>query len=360
MMAFPLNHKTVFVLDHSCNFSLPCEQVDFDFHKSRAMTNPAYTPIGPIGKTIWTCATESALEYCRIVWDIFPEDKLIQFVVCDQDGKSVNSWKAEDQNSFAVASGLAKVGRPDSEPKRKDYSIQNGLAKALEVLCEVSDAQKQAKARSCLTNRGRIILMAYFQDEKRIDQVIRHFQQQLSAANENAKASDSIAPIDQISLEIVHCYSSLNPDNGLRQSDAPVEVSPILSYQIYSVDAGLHLSKKVLFLALCHYQLASTTVTGIPMKEEQNASSSANYDVELFHHASSHTKLLASHYDDGADLAQTLKDGCEYKTITLKWCTPRGSVADMHHCTTAVRITPTDVNSRPSSCLTNFLLAGEI
>ncbi len=56
---------------------------------------------------------------------------------------------------------------------------------------------------------------------------------------------------------------------------------------------------------------------------------------------------------------QSIKDGNEYKTITLKWCTPRGSsTADMHFCTDAVRITPTDVNSRPSSCLTNFLLSG--
>ena len=28
------------------------------------------------------------------------------------------------------------------------------------------------------------------------------------------------------------------------------------------------------------------------MKEEQNASSSANYDVELFHHGESHARLL--------------------------------------------------------------------
>ena len=30
------------------------------------------------------------------------------------------------------------------------------------------------------------------------------------------------------------------------------------------------------------------------MKEEQNASSSANYDVELFHKASAHTKLFSA------------------------------------------------------------------
>ena len=90
------------------------------------------------------------------------------------------------------------------------------------------------------------------------------------------------------------------------------------------------------------------------MKEEQNASSSANYDVELFHQAEAHESL-----GEAADHMQAMKEGCEYKTITLKWCTPRGSTADMHFCTKTVRVTPTDVNSRPSSCLTNFLLLGK-
>ena len=45
-------------------------------------------------------------------------------------------------------------------------------------------------------------------------------------------------------------------------------------------------------LILQHYTLASTTVTGIPMKEEQNASSSANYDVEIFHAAKAHESLF--------------------------------------------------------------------
>jgi hypothetical protein len=35
---------------------------------------------------------------------------------------------------------------------------------------------------------------------------------------------------------------------------------------------GPGISGKLLYLCLKHYDLASTTVTGIPMKEEQNAS----------------------------------------------------------------------------------------
>lgn len=49
---------------------------------------------------------------------------------------------------------------------------------------------------------------------------------------------------------------------------------------------------KLSHLILSHYDLASTTVTGIPMKEEQNASSSANYDVEIFHASAAHTAIL--------------------------------------------------------------------
>lgn len=33
-------------------------------------------------------------------------------------------------------------------------------------------------------------------------------------------------------------------------------------------------------------------------------------------------------------------------------------ISELHYCTGAYRISPVDVNSRPSSCLTNFLLNG--
>jgi hypothetical protein len=58
------------------------------------------------------------------------------------------------------------------------------------------------------------------------------------------------------------------------------------------VKAGGQIASKLSNLILSHYDLGSTTVTGIPMKEEQNASSSANYDVEIFHAAAAHTSIL--------------------------------------------------------------------
>lgn len=124
--------------------------------------------------------------------------------------------------------------------------------------------------------------------------------------------------------------------------------------EIHSVKAR-DFPNKLTHLILPHYDLASTTVTGIPMKEEQNASSSANYDVEIFHSRNAHSVILGTELL----LPTSVKEGAEYETVTLKWCTPRGlGASDMQPCLAQHRVTPVDVTSRPSSCLINFLLNG--
>lgn len=54
------------------------------------------------------------------------------------------------------------------------------------------------------------------------------------------------------------------------------------------------------------------------MKEEQNASSSANYDVEIFHSTSAHTAMLKGNASDSAAI-RTVKDGLEYETVIIKY-----------------------------------------
>lgn len=74
---FPPNHKTVFVLDHTPYFGISCENpIEFDFLKIRT---PGFIPLSPISKSLWTCSTEASIEYCRIVWDLFPTGKLVLF-----------------------------------------------------------------------------------------------------------------------------------------------------------------------------------------------------------------------------------------------------------------------------------------
>lgn len=135
-------------------------------------------------------------------------------------------------------------------------------------------------------------------------------------------------------------------------------VSPVLDLEVHSIPAS-KISVKMSNLLLRHYSLASTTVTGIPMKEEQNASSSANYDVEIYHAATAHTTILNANVAD-AKAVVAKKEGMDYETIKLKWCTPRANnnLPDIHSCTTLHKITPVDINSRPSACLITFLLNG--
>ena len=188
--------------------------------------------------------------------------------------------------------------------------------------------------------------------------ILTAFNFKVVEINQVAATSKVLSTVANVELFIVHCFAGnrgcniheIIPDDDPRRL---VELAPNITYQVITVDAGADLSKKLLSLALRHYELASTTVTGIPMKEEQNASSSANYDVELFHKASAHVKLLASNEfntiagvgtsasaSDALQtwIPQTRKEGYEYSTITLKWCTPRNSTqSDLHNCTGIAR-----------------------
>lgn len=88
-----------------------------------------------------------------------------------------------------------------------------------------------------------------------------------------------------------------------------------MTTEVHSIKAP-QIPNKLASLILPHYDLASTTVTGIPMKEEQNASSSANYDVEIFHASSAHTAILKGNASDSAAI-RTVKDGLEYETVCI-------------------------------------------
>jgi len=74
---FPANHKTVFVLDHTPYFGASVDSVvELDLpSKPRA---PGVIPLAPISKSLWTASVEAAIEYCRVVWDLFPTGKLVR------------------------------------------------------------------------------------------------------------------------------------------------------------------------------------------------------------------------------------------------------------------------------------------
>lgn len=203
--------------------------------------------------------------------------------------------------------------------------------------------------------RARTIILTSARDNASIDNLASMFHSELIKVNKYVSSPNQMC-VHHCHLVIINTY----PDSiTCEVTDRSVHsISPVLDLEVHSIPAS-KIGTKVANLLLKHYNLASTTVTGIPMKEEQNASSSANYDVEIYHAATAHTTILNANESD-AKAVVAKKEGADYKTIKLKWCTPRANnnLPDIHSCTTLHRITPVDINSRPSACLITFLLNG--
>lgn len=335
------NLKTVFVLDHTPYFGISGEDPFWLDLKTGKVS---------VKKSLWTSSVESSIEYCRIIWDLFPTGKLIRFVISDKAAHIVNTWNFLTQNLTHINNALSMVGAPKTSQQTSDYTVIHGLRAAIEALAEPADFQRNTP-EGRVSNRGRVICITSARDNPSMNSLEKIFHQVLVQQNTISNKSEELLPIDFCHLVIINLHPTTM--ESFVTSRPAQDVSNILRSEIHSNPAG-KLPKVLMSLILEHYSLASTTVTGIPMKEEQNSSSSANYDVEIFHEARSHTVFLGSE----VVLPRSIKEGFEYDTVTLKWCTPRAGAAEMQHCLVQNRITPVDVTSRPSSCLINFLLSG--
>ncbi|MEE6477477.1 hypothetical protein FKM82_011527 [Ascaphus truei] len=302
MKTFSESHKTVFVVDHCPYMAESCRQhVEFDMlTKNRTQ---GIIPLAPISKSLWTCAVESSMEYCRIMYDIFPFKKLLM-------------------------AALAVIGPPNHRADPECCSILHGLVAAVEALCKITDYQHEA--RTLLTenadrvaNRGRIICITNAKSDSHVQMLEDCVNETIHEHNKLAAGSDHLMQIQKCDLVLIHTYPV--GDDSLVSDRSKKELSPVLTSEVHSVRAGRHLATKLNHLVQLHFDLASTSITNIPMKEEQHANTSANYDVELLHHKEAHVEF---------------------------------SKSELHYCIGTYRISPVDVNSRPSSCLTNFLLNG--
>ncbi|XP_059143113.1 integrator complex subunit 13-like [Physella acuta] len=345
-MTFPVSHKTIFVLDHSSYFTQSCNQpIEYDVLKSKGS---GVIPAAPITKSLWTCNVEGLQEYLRIVFDIYPKDKLVRVI---RGGLALNPWNCPDTIN-TINLQLARVGPPRAKKDDSEYSVHHGLTCAVKCLCEPSLQQQECINRGdTVRNRGRIICLTNCKTDLSVRQLEEFV---LESIQQHNKMTGELLPIDACELVVLHAVP-LGQD--IRVTDKRRrELSPILASEVTTTLSGRHVYNKLVLLCCQHFDLCSTTVTGIPMKEEQNASSSANYDVELLHPAAAHDEMFKNEHAEG--LVIPSKEGLPIETAPLKWCTPKSSVVELHMCSAVYRTCPVDVNSRPSSCLTNFLLSG--
>jgi len=362
---FPLSHKTIFIIDHSPAFGASSRQpIDYDIISRSGRANAGLIPLAPINKSLWTCTVESIIEYARIVYDIYGVDHEIRLVVSDHEATVLNSWLHGHQNVTSLMNGLGRSGAPSRTKSQDDCNIIRGLTKAVELLGEPTPQQMEkmtpktgASARistvTDLPNRGRIVCLTNAKNDAQVKMLMACLSDTIAKHNK-AATSENLLPIQNCEFCLVH-VTPADEEPKIR-SRSLCEEAPDLGFSLMSevipCRSGSQLANLLVHLAQRHHRLACTTVTGIPMKEEQNAATSANYDVELVHPMEAHQHLIRS------DAASIAKDSTGGETIVLKWCTPRSNVAELHHCVGAWPISPVDVNSRPSSCLTNFLLGG--
>ena len=164
------NEKTIFVLDHTPYFGISAESyIDFEcILKSKGHHAAA---VQPISKSLWTFAVESSVEYCRIVWDLYPSDKLIRFVISDTAAHIVNTWAVSTQNVSHVLNAMAMVGVPRNITQTTDFTVIHGLRAAIEALSEPNEAQKEimqtkSETYKAIPNRGRVICITSARDSK--------------------------------------------------------------------------------------------------------------------------------------------------------------------------------------------------
>lgn len=64
------NHKLVIVMDHSPYFTTSSDP-------NKWLDSFCQDAVPVIPKSLWACMVESVMEFTRIVWNIFPKDKLV-------------------------------------------------------------------------------------------------------------------------------------------------------------------------------------------------------------------------------------------------------------------------------------------
>jgi len=291
--------------------------------------------LSTLQKTTWTCIVEGVTEYCRIVYDIFPISHKIQVLSSDEAVSNVNNFDEESQTIQHILKGFGDIGPPKKISEwTGPVSIYPGVAEGAEILLAKSTKEISKKVTK------RLIVITSLEDEsdaRSISNVVWELQ------NEQDKAS--LCHIDLVVVNISAKGVIINTKK---------EVSSHLNSTTMTFKTS-HCAIKIAKLTRSHYNLHSTIITGIPMKEEQHAGTSANYDVEIIHSAAAHLDA------DYSGSSPQKRDIASRAPVTLKWCTPKANtMQDLQPCFGAYKVTPSEVNSRPAACLIMFLLQGDV
>ncbi|CAI2351332.1 unnamed protein product [Caenorhabditis sp. 36 PRJEB53466] len=376
-----LDMKTVFLLNRNAKFIDKCYE-SFDVSVKEG---PQPRKL-QMDKTIWTWCLEGIFELHRILSDVYPNGNLqIRFAVADFMGKMLDTeWKDQLLTRAELVELIESVNRPSS--RATDISPLGGLTMAIEALAmetpmqkdENYDAKYNNKRRTPrnsevmrfkeelagsdssfgVMNNGNLIIYTRLKTEKEMDRLKNDVAKLVVSRNKIARSDSNktFSPITSLRVFIINVYAT---GEKCTVRTHPLKEQPgteFLKFWVISRKA-VDMLDAIHSLLLNAFDLASTTVTKIPMKEDNR--DCTKYDVELFHSATVHSILRKTKLAQRDEQKAYADSGLTYDTMMLTWMTaPKTKWSLFPNYRSSVPFTTVQAYSRPSACLTQFVRDG--
>ncbi|CAH8846461.1 unnamed protein product [Trichobilharzia szidati] len=259
-------------------------------------------------------------------------------------------------------------GPPKSSTPNLDFKSLPGLSSACHLLQMLTPHQKE---NQCTDNKGRVVVLSMSmsnQISSWIPDILATLEKPVDAPECVAVTSSEwifidLFPSSEFSMEANEVYP--------KRIQLPDHLSSNVQHHFYyhKLQAtSQELYQGLMRLAESHYNLSSTLVQDIPMKEEANVNSgSSMYGVELLHRTEVHDLLkcaglfekLLIRTQSETDKSPSRPNSGFSRTLGIKWVTPKTSDANfLRFAVATYRVTVADVCHRASTCLSQFVLSG--
>ncbi|CAH8543532.1 unnamed protein product [Schistosoma guineensis] len=364
MEADQYNGKTVLVINHTHMVScFAGDELNLDAGVKFVNTKVIFQ------KSIWSNLVEAVIQYCRVVFDIFSTEKPISIVTFDDEEKIHSIWLNEDQNLDTIWNIFSQEGPPKiSSLNFLERGSLPGLSSASHLLQMLTPRQKEINSGE---NKGRVVVLSMSMGNKVlswIPDILSSLEKPIDTPDHMDVTSSEwvfvdLFPASEFSADLNELYPE--------QLELPNNIDPNARHRFFyhKLLATSHeLYQGLMRLAECHYNLSSTLVQDIPMKEEANVNSgSSMYGVEILHRAEVHDMLkrrgiyekLLVRTDSENNKSISRPHSGFSKTLGIKWVTPKTSDTNfLRFAVATYRVTLADVCHRASTCLAQFVLGG--
>uniref|UniRef100_A0A1I7TVN7 Protein asunder n=2 Tax=Caenorhabditis tropicalis TaxID=1561998 RepID=A0A1I7TVN7_9PELO len=375
------NMKTVLMLDRSAKFGESCNET-FDI---AIREGPKQKKL-QIDKTMWTWCLEGIFEMHRVLSDVYPRGSVqLRFALADHMGKMLDTeWKRKFLTRAELGALIESVSIPTESntditplggltmaiealavetPEQKDYNydVRYNFSKRTEHNSEVVRVTNELKGISKqpkVENHGNLILYTRLKTEEEMAKLQKELASLVVSRNSIATSpsNKTFCPITSLRVFIVNYYAK---GDACTVKTHPLEEYPNLPFlRIWVISRkASDMCNAIHSLLVAAFDLGSTTVTKIPMKEDNRGST--NYDVELFHSGKVHTTLREQKLVNVVSKNRNSKEGVTYDTMRLTWTTaPKTKWSLFPYHKDAVTCTTAKAYSRPSACLTQFVRDG--